>query len=251
MEADGRGLTREVIVATQFRGPPNSGNGGYVSGLLAGPFRGPVTAVLRAPVPLNAPLILSFDDGVSRLTTPAGDLIGEGRDGAAVELPAPPAPPSLALAQTAGESFVGLHRTFHPVCFTCGDKLAAGFGLRVFVGQLTGAPEGVVAGVWTPHENFADAEGLAPLEVVWAALDCPGSVAWVAQGAGGGLLGTMTAEVRRRPKAGETCVVMAWPVERSGRKSLSGTALFSADGDLLARSLQIWIGRAPSPPVPE
>ncbi len=238
---------REVTVATQFRGPPNSGNGGYVSGLLAGPIPGPVTAVLRAPVPLDIALVLTHDDGVSRLTTAEGDLIGEARSGAEVTLPDPPPAPGLDAAQAAGETFVGLQRSFHPVCFTCGDKLAAGYGLRVFVGQLPGAPEGVVAGVWTPHADFADPEGLAPLEVVWAALDCPGSVAWVVQGGGGGLLGTMTAEVRRRPKVGEACIVMAWPVERSGRKSLSGTALFSAEGELMARSLQIWIGRAPSP----
>ncbi len=236
---------REVIVATQFRGPPNSGNGGYVGGLLAGTILGPVTALLRAPVPLDTALILTCEGDVSRLTTPQGDLIGEARAGAEVTLPEPPTPPRLEEAKAAGETFVGLERTFHPVCFTCGDKLEAGYGLRVFVGQVAGAPTGVVAGVWTPHESFADREGLAPLEVVWAALDCPGSVAWVVQGGGGGLLGTMTAEVLRRPNVGETCIVLAWPVERSGRKSLSGTALFSAEGELLARSLQIWIGRAP------
>ena len=37
------------------------------------------------------------------------------------------------------------------------------------------------------HANFGDAEGLAPIEVGWAALDCPGSVSWVVSGAGGGL----------------------------------------------------------------
>ena len=70
---------------------------------------------------------------------------------------------------------------FHPICFTCGDKLDEGFGLRVFVGQLKGAADGVVAGPWTPNPVFADDEGLIPAEVVWAALDCPGSVAWVVQ----------------------------------------------------------------------
>lgn len=241
---------REVIVAPQFRGPPNSGNGGYVGGLLAGSIPGPVTAILRAPVPLDTPLVLTHEGGGSRLATPQGDLIAEARGGADVALPDLPQAPNLHEAQAAGETFIGLQRTFHPVCFTCGDKLEAGYGLRVFVGQLPGAAEGVVAGVWTPHESFADPKGLAPLEVVWAALDCPGSVAWVVQGGGGGLLGTMTAEVLRRPKIGETCIILAWPVERSGRKSLSGTALFSAGGELMARSLQIWIGRAP-PPGPE
>ncbi len=115
-----------------------------------------------------------------------------------------------------------------------------------FTGQVAGAPgRRCCRRPWTPHAAFADAEGLVTAEVVWAALDCPGSVSWVVSGAGGGLLGTMTAELLRRPAIGETCIVLAWPVERSGRKQISGTALFSADGELLARSHQIWIGRAP------
>jgi len=44
--------------------------------------------------------------------------------------------------------------------------------------------------------------------------------------------------------AGEPRVILAWPLERSGRKLLSGTALYDAEGALLARSHQIWIGRA-------
>ncbi len=65
---------------------------------------------------------------------------------------------------------------------------------------------------------------------------------------GGGLLGTMTAEVLRRPAAGETTIVLAWPIDQSGRKRFSGTALYSAQGELMARSHQIWIGRGPSSP---
>jgi hypothetical protein len=79
---------------------------------------------------------------------------------------------------------------------------------------------------------------------VWAALDCPGAVSWAVTGGGGGLLGAMTCEVLRRPKANEPCIVVAWPLERSGRKRLSGTALYAADGELMALSHQIWIGHA-------
>ena len=100
-----------------------------------------------------------------------------------------------------------------------------------------------MAGPWTPHANFADVNGLASVEAVWAALDCPGSVAWVVQGGGGGLLGTMTCEILRRPNVGETCIVLAWPIDASGRKRVAGTALFSSKGELMARSRQIWIGR--------
>ncbi|HWA63878.1 MAG TPA: hypothetical protein VG939_21060 [Caulobacteraceae bacterium] len=234
----------EIVLAQQFAGPPKSGNGGYVCGLLARGLKGPVTAVLRAPAFIGAPLKLTqFGDGL-RLETPEGDLVGEGRP-ADAEIPTPPAPPSWAAAEAAAKGFPGLHRPFHPVCFCCGDQMAEGYGLRVFTGQVEGAPAGHVAGTWIPHEAFADADGLVPLEVVWAALDCPGSVAWVVTEGGGGLLGTMTCEVLRRPHVGERLIVTAWPIEQQGRRRLSGTALFTETGELLARSHQVWIGRAP------
>lgn len=237
---------REVVVATRFRGPPQSGNGGYVSGLLAAELAAPVaTAVLRALVPLDTSMTLVRDgDGVRLMQ--GETLIGEARTGDPIDLPAFRDPPSLDAARRASESFVGLTRPFHPVCFTCGD-IPVDVGCRVFVGQLEGAEPGVVAGLWTPHESQAGADGLPPTEVVWAAIDCPGSVAWVEQGAGGGLLGTMTGEVLRRPQVGEACIVLAWPIERSGRKMISAVALYSADGEPLARARQIWIGRAPQP----
>jgi len=123
--------------------------------------------------------------------------------------------------------------------------LGEGYGLRVFTGQVERAAAGHVAGPWTPNAVFADADGLTPAEVIWAALDCPGSVAWVVTEGGGGLLGTMTCEILRRPAVGEACIVTAWPIEQLGRRRMSGTALFTASGELLARSHQVWIGRAP------
>jgi len=234
-----------ISVAQQFCGPPNSVNGGYACGLMGRYIEGPSTAILRAPVPLDTPLTLIADAAGARIETEAGDLIAEARPAGDALLPAPPASPGLTAATAAAAGFPGLSRPFHPICFSCGDKLEEGFGLRAFTGQVAGAPDGVVAGPWTPHPVFADEDGLARAEVVWAALDCPGSVAWVVSGAGGGLLGTMTCEITRRPHVGEPCVIVAWPLERSGRKLISGTALYAEDGALLARSHQIWIGRAP------
>jgi hypothetical protein len=234
-----------ISMAAQFRGPPNSVNGGYACGVMGGAIDGPFTAVLRAPPPLDTPMLLIRDDDGVRLESEAGALIGQARPADAVTIAAPPPAPSLAAAIAASRGFPGLHAPFHPVCFCCGDAVAEGVGLRVFVGQLAGAAEGVVAGPWTPNPIFADADGLVPDEVIWAALDCPGVVSWVVTGGGHGMLGTMSGEMLRRPTVGETCVVLAWPIERSGRKLISGTALYTPDGELLAKSHQVWIGRAP------
>jgi hypothetical protein len=238
----------QIVIGRRFCGPPNSGNGGYVCGVLAGGIEGPATAVLRAPVPLDVALEVTGGDGQVALTGEGGVLIGQGRASDGAELPDAPAPISLDEARAAGARHVGLSQRFHPICFTCGPERQEGDGLRVFAGQVAGQEPGVVADAWTAHPAFADEQGLAPLEVVWAALDCPGYFAWVEkEGRHGALLGTMTGEVLRRPRAGETCVVMAWPIAREGRKETAGVALFSAEGELMARAHQVWIVMGPRP----
>ena len=235
-------MRTKISVAAQFRGPPNSVNGGYACGLMARHIAGPSQAFLRAPMPLDTPMVLIQDESGVRIEGEDGRLIGEAAPASTDEIPTPPAAPSLEASGLAAKGFPGFTRPFHAVCFCCGDEIAEGVGLRAFVGQLAGAPGGVVAGPWTPNPAFADERGLIRTEVVWAALDCPGSVAWVVTGGGGGLLGAMTCEVLRRPAAGEPCVIVAWPLEQSGRKRLSGTALYAGD-ELLARSHQVWIAR--------
>jgi hypothetical protein len=232
----------EIVVAQQFCGPPNSGNGGYCCGLLANDIAGPVTAVLRARIPLDVALDLKVGAGTTELFDAEGTLIAKGQAATGAELPQVPAAPSLAAAQAAEGRYLGLTQRIHPTCFSCGPERADGDGLKVFAGQLADAPAGHVAGPWTPHQNFADAEGVIPVEVIWAALDCPGFFAWVVkEGRHGALLGTMTGEVLRRPRAGEPCIVQAWPIAREGRKETAGVSLHAADGELLARAHQVWI----------
>lgn len=238
----------EIVVAQQFCGPPNSGNGGYCCGVLAKDIDGPATAVLRARIPLDVGLNLEVGAQATELFDSEGALIGKGVAATAAELPDVPPPPSLAQAQAAESRYIGLTQRVHPTCFSCGPERADGDGLKVFAGQVEGAPAGYVACPWTPHANFADADGLTPIEVIWAALDCPGFFAWVVkEGRHGALLGTMTGEVLRRPKAGETCIVTAWPIVRDGRKETAGVALHTADGELLARAHQVWIVMSPPP----
>ncbi len=238
----------KITIAQQFCGPPNSGNGGYVCGVLAKDLGGPATAVLRARVPLDVDMDLRLEEGVMLMTDAEGALIGKGEPADRLLLPTPPEPPSLKAARAAGERYIGLTQRVHPTCFSCGPERDDGDGLRVFPGQIEGAPAGHVACAWQPHPHFADPEGLAPYEVVWAALDCPGVFAWITkEGRHGALLGTMTGEVLRRPRCGEDYIVMAWPLEREGRKETAGVALFAMDGELMARAHQVWIMMGPLP----
>jgi hypothetical protein len=60
------------------------------------------------------------------------------------------------------------------------------------------------------------------------------------------VLGTMVAALDALPVVGEDCVVMAWPRGGAGRKHFSGSALYAADGRLLARAEAVWIAVDPS-----
>lgn len=232
----------KIVFPQQFRGPPNSGNGGYMCGFLAREVVGPATSVLRARVPLDVELTIERQDGVTTLFDGDGALVARGAPAPGFQFPEVPPPPSLAVAQAAGRAGSGPQKLFHRGCFACDPAAAEDWGLRASAGQIEGAAPGYLATDWTPHEAFVDGTGLATVEAIWAALDCPGMFAWVQkEGRHGALLGTMSGEVLRRPKAGETCIVTAWPLTREGRKEFSGTALFSADGELLARTHHIWI----------
>lgn len=248
----GLSILSKITIGRQFCGPPNSGNGGYVCGVLSKGIDGPATAVLKAPIPLDAELGLEMRDGLSVLLGEGDTLIGQGAP-ATQALPEPPPAPSLEAARDAATRHIGLTQRVHPICFTCGAEREDGDGLRVLPGQLEGAERGVVACTWTPHANFADADGAIGAEVIWAALDCPGYFAWVeTEGRHGALLGTMTGEVVAPVKAGEEYVVVAWPILKDGRKEIAGTALFDSKGRLMARSHQVWIvlGPRPAPAAP-
>lgn len=234
-----------ITIGRQFCGPPNSGNGGYVCGVLAQGLDGPVTSMLRARIPLDEALALEARDGGNLLLGDDGAVIGQGTP-AGEAAPVPPVVPSVEAARAAGARHLGHTQRFHPICFTCGPEREEGDGLRVFPGQVEGAAPGVVACVWTPHPAFAGADGGIAPEVVWAALDCPGYFAWVeTEGRHGALLGTMTGQVLEAPRAGQDCVIVAWPIEKDGRKEIAGVALYDGSGRQLAWGRQVWIVMGP------
>lgn len=237
----------DITIAARFRGPPHSGNGGYVGGLLSKLAGDGRAVMMRAPAPLDLPMTCDMSAEPYRLM--AGDtLVAEAVAADPAALPMVPSPPTLAEARDAATRAI----CYHPICFCCSPQLAVGEGLRVSTGQIAGAPAGHVAGIWSVDASFVDEDGVVPEEIIWAAIDCPGSYAWTAHdGNGGGLTGTMQAEVVARPRPGDECIVMAWPIARiSERRRAAGVALFSADGQLMARGYQVWISLNRPPPAP-
>ncbi|GAA2086918.1 hypothetical protein IDH50_08330 [Aeromicrobium tamlense] len=229
-----------VTIPRQFNGPPDSGNGGWVSGLVAQArleqgHTGPVTSRLRMPPPLDTPLAWEHDADETRLMTHGGALVGTSAPGSFTREP----PPFLdaKTVQTGYDGYPGF--TTHPFdqCFTCGTGRGEGDGLRIFTGpvgdDLTGAP-------WHVHEAFGEDDGAVGVPVAWAALDCPGG--WAADfSVQPMVLGTMTAEVYSAPVVGETYHAIGQLAQRDGRKFFTSTALYTPDGELVGRSEQVWI----------
>lgn len=240
-----------LIIARRFHGPPDSGNGGYVAGRLAGRIGGTAEVTLRLPPPLEKEMIVEKDGNGGVRLMDDGRLVAEARP--AEVNPAIPDPPSLETARKAVERFPGFAQHPFPTCFTCGHQRAEGDGLRILSGPLEGTE--AMAAPWVPHPSMADASGEVPPEILWAALDCPG--AWPLVGSllrrhfsakAYLLLGRIAANLFSRVLSGQPCVVLGWPAGRDGRKLFSGSAIFAEDGALLASAQATWIAMEPEGP---
>jgi hypothetical protein len=215
-----------ITIERRFRGPLHSANGGYASGRLAAYIEGPAEVTLRLPPPLDRPLTVAEEE--ERLLLLDGEaLVAEAR-AAAPDLE-PPEPVSVAEAEAATLRHVHFEGDAFSECFSCGYRPED--GLCIHVGHVEGRE--LQAAPWVATE-------VSP-EVVWAAIDCSGAYAVGGPGRGEVLLGRMTAEIRRLPEEGDTCVVIAWPLGEDGRKLYAGTALLAAGGEPLAVARQTWI----------
>ncbi|MGI8611657.1 MAG: hypothetical protein ACR2KH_05225 [Sphingomicrobium sp.] len=225
-------------IERRFHGPPDSGNGGYVAGLVARALGGSgCTVTLRQPPPLEVPLTLRSSPDGAELFEGDRSIASAARAELALEIPPPP---SLAEARAAQDRYVGHHRHHFPACFVCGPEREDGDGLRIFPGNAAG---GQVAASWTPADDLASRDGPVRTEFLWAALDCPGYFA-VEESAGLALLGRMTAVIERIPSAGEPLIISGWAISSEGRKHHVGTALHDDQGARLAYARSTWISIA-------
>ena len=219
-----------IVIPRRFCGPAESGNGGYVCGRLAAFVDAPAVEVtLRQPPPLEEPLLVVRQH--DRVLLLDEDLLVAEAAAADLGLATRPAV-SWDDAVAASSGYVGFQEHAFPECFVCGPAREPGDGLRIFAGPVAGA-EGVVAAPWIARE--------VALEIIWAAIDCPGAFAVGFSARGETVLGRMTARIVRLPAEGERCVSIGWPIGEDGRKLYAGTALFSETGELLALARQTWI----------
>jgi hypothetical protein len=232
-------MAEVVRIAHRFRGPPESGNGGYTCGVVAGTIDAPVAEVtLRRPPPLERELAIEPADGGVELRD-GDEVVAEGRPLEALDVE-PPAPVDLEVAAAAREASPLHHHHPWPMCFVCGPDRGRGDGLRVISGIVDGRR--LVSSPWDTDDTLPSEDGALAPEMVWAALDCPsGHAVMLTDEPVVAALGRLSARIDAPLRAGGNYVAIGWPIERDGRKLHSGSAIFSAGGELLAAARAVWI----------
>lgn len=224
-----------ITIDPKYCGPPNSGNGGYVSGRLSSFVDGIAEVTLRKPPPLSQPMEVVRDAERARLMV--GDLLIAEALPSEIDLN-PPSPPKWGEAEEAIQRFEGFEYHAFPSCFVCGPQRAEGDGLRIFPGKVVN--KNMVAAPWIPAASLADASGEVNPAVVWASLDCPGAFSTMERDVPM-VLGRMTTQLIQPVIAGKPYIVVGWRISAEGRKHLTGTALYDETEQLCGLAKATWI----------
>jgi hypothetical protein len=245
----------QIIIARRFRGPPQSGNGGFVSGMFAN-LTDPldtacIEVTLRSPTPLDQPMRAKVDSLGNTVVHHDSTVIADIKP-AQITMDVVQ-PPSRSMIKRAAPTSYSLLKNlnplvptgigFHPGCFCCGADRTTGLG--IFAAPV----EDGVAALWSTKSAWADAGGFLPREFLWTAMDCPGQFAFLVKGIKTGMLGRMTAQLYTLPKAGDELIITAWPIKIEGKKHFAGSAIFNDNQQLIARAITVWIGLMTLPPA--
>lgn len=244
-----------MIIEARYNGPPGSGNGGWSAGVFATSAQGvppahdvgdgmapdgggpvgaatPIEVTLRRPPPLDVPLRavpVPERPGRHEVCDPDDQVIAQVEPVPAFDVAVAAVDPATARAASA--DYPGFTEHPFPGCFVCGPQHPT--GLRIFPGRL---PDGRTAAPFRVPDEVTTA-------TVWAALDCPGGWAVIAPGRPY-VLGRIAVVVRALPAAGDECVVTGVADRTEGRKARVHSALYAADGTLLAHARATWIAVA-------
>lgn len=223
-----------MLIERRFQGIEGMAQGGHLAGMVTA-LQGPdLGVVFRAPCPLDTELVL---DG-SRLL--AGDtVILETVPAAGTPAPPPFVDPAAAMRarrRAEGETHIQAVST----CFSCGTGPGS---FRVHAGPVEGSD--LYASPLT-HPEWAGRDGVVEHRFLWAPIDC--AAGWrVSIGDGGrpAVTGRLEVSVHIDVAPGTPLVVVAdADPEWDGRKRSARSAIYTADGALVASSGSVWVALA-------
>jgi hypothetical protein len=235
-------MSLNIRIARRFCGPPDSGNGGYSSGMLASLLPGPCECTVRKPIPLERDLQAETADQGAHLIDRGEVIIYAVRS--QIEIGEPLVPP-FEQAERAASSSPAFGDHPFPTCFTCGPKREKGDGLRIFPGRLPGTDGdgkgAIFAAPWIPDPSLTSGGVLVRPEFVWAAMDCPTGFAAGFPSQGTLVTGRLAVEQLSPVYPSRPYLLMSWPTGEEGRKFHAAAALFGPDGELCAKAKATWI----------
>ena len=234
-------MAETVLIERRFRGPPESGQGGYSCGVLAAFVDAPAKEVtLRRPPPLDRELeVIEGEQGPAMRD--GNEVVATARPIEDVDVDLP-APVTLEQAWAAREGSP-LHDDHpFPMCVCCGPERGPGDGLRVISGPVAGRDD-VVSSPWELDSSLPARDGQVAEEIVWTALDCPtgNAVLIIPDPPEMMMLGQLSARFLAPIRPGETYVAIGWPIFHEGRKFCGGSAILDQDGSPLAIAKGLWI----------
>ncbi|MFE9423597.1 hypothetical protein ACFYNO_11625 [Kitasatospora sp. NPDC006697] len=234
---------RSVTVPDHVYGFPGVAFGGYLAGLLAREVPGGSAKVsFHRPTPVGRPVELRERERGGRELVHGDAVLTSARPCAPVS--APDRLPSWREAERAGRELARTGPLDGGDCFACNTERATGRGLRQLFAPLPEHSRAVA--VWTPEPALYPGGDALPAELVWAGLDCPGG--WVSRLFGGAPANTVTASLSATllhpVQVGVEHLVLGWPITRSGRKHLVGSAILTRTGTLCATAEALWLAPA-------
>ena len=239
-------VTRDTIrIGRWFQGPTDFGQGGWTAqrflARIAEHTDHPMTASIKAAIPLETDLAVVRHDERWELTAPDGTTIMGATDWDPTYADTDPV--SIDAARAARHRFLATVDE-HPVpsCFSCG-KLPDSMG--VHAGPLDDGSDRFATD-WTVPDWAIDDDGGVDTGALWAAVDCCAAwwVGW-SRPRRVALTVQYAVEVLRPLEPGATYALVGWggdhDPEWDGRKRHAASAAFDASGRCVARSVSFWV----------
>ncbi len=196
---------------------------------------GTVKVELRRPALVEQELLVEIDPEERVTVFHGSDVIMEATPDAELSIEIPASDDVIEQIFARGPVTAARHQD-RPHCFGCSVEREDGLGIATRPIGTTG----IWGTTWTPDESLPSTDGFINDEILWAALDCPGSFAASdPSGRPPGVTGSpsleaMTVQIREKVRVGEQLAVMGWTLSHSDSTVDCGTAIVDRTGRVKA-----------------